>query len=55
MEVAPVSSSSTQVQANISVKANKQQEAVINTIMQGVEASAPRAPGQTGQRLNTAA
>jgi hypothetical protein len=45
-------SPSTAAQVKVFTKANKQQEAVVNTIMQGVQESAPRAPEQSGQRLN---
>lgn len=45
-------SPSNQAQVNLFVKANRQQEAVVAAIMQGVQASTPRAPEQTGQRLN---
>ncbi len=49
---ASVKSVSTEAEVKILNKQKNQQEAVVGAILEGVEASTPRNPAQSGQKLN---
>ena len=49
---ATVKSVATEAEVKVLTKQKAQQEAVVGTILEGVESSTPRNPAQSGQKLN---